>query len=84
MKMLLILNSFKVLCDQNPLFKIQSVLCGRLAINHSAGQFMRCGWSTTTCELRTSTTYEACALMYGLSARRTICSDVRYVWLSCK
>ena len=39
MKMLLILNSFEVLCDKNPLFKIQSVLCGRLAINHSAGQF---------------------------------------------
>ena len=39
MKMLLILNSFEVLCDKNPLFKNQSVLCGRLAINHSAGQF---------------------------------------------
>ena len=26
MKMLLILNSFEVLCDKNPLFKIQSVL----------------------------------------------------------
>ena len=39
MKMHLILNSLKVLCDKNPLFKIQSVLCRRLAINHSAGQF---------------------------------------------
>ena len=39
MKMLLILNSSEVLCDKNPLFKIQSVLCGRLAINHSAEQF---------------------------------------------
>ena len=39
MKMQLILNSFEVPCDKNPLFKIQSVLCGRLAINHSAEQF---------------------------------------------
>ena len=37
MKMHLILNSIEVLCDKNPLFKIQCVLCGRLAINHSAG-----------------------------------------------
>ena len=39
MKIHLILNSFEVLCDKNRLFKIQSVLCGRLAINQSAGQF---------------------------------------------
>ena len=39
MKLHLILNSFEVPCDKNPLFKIQSVLCGRLAINRSAGQF---------------------------------------------
>ena len=39
MKMHLILNSFEDLCYKNPLFKIQSVLCERLAINHSAEQF---------------------------------------------
>ena len=39
MKMHLILNSFEDVCDKNPLFKIQSVLCERLAINHSAEQF---------------------------------------------
>ena len=39
MKMHLILKSFEDLCDKNPLFKIQSVLCERLAINHSAEQF---------------------------------------------
>ena len=37
MKMLLILNSFEVLCEKNPLFKIQSALCGRLAINTVQG-----------------------------------------------
>ena len=53
MEMHLILKSFEVICDNidiekgllyiygdnNPLSKIQSILRGRLAINHSAGQF---------------------------------------------
>ena len=38
-KMHLILSSSEVLCDKNPLFKIQFIMCGRLAINHSVGQF---------------------------------------------
>ena len=31
--------SSEFLCDKNPLSKIQIILPGRLAINHSAGQF---------------------------------------------
>ena len=34
-----ILTSSELLCDQNPLSRIQSILCGKLAINHSVGQF---------------------------------------------
>ena len=41
MKMYFILNSSEVICDNNALSKMKSILCGRLAINHNLACYIQ-------------------------------------------
>ena len=72
MKMHFILNSSEVVCDKNPLSKIQSVEHERLAINHSEGQCNRVGLLCWPCfSAMASQISKLCDLANDLQGQRS-------------